>query len=126
MLRKNSKLLTNCSHKKVECINLIGAQSQVSQILDKLFCFEFHMPRRDLYLVTIKKNHILFFFDWETDPFTVADLAQANLRQAELAFVSACRAGGSPLMLLEDTLNMAGAFHLARFRCNRVIEANSR
>ena len=61
------------------------------------------------------KSRILFS-DWEIDSFSVADMAQRKLDQAELAYISACHAANNRnLQLLDESIHMAGAFQLAGF-----------
>ena len=55
--------------------------------------------------------------DWDSNPFTVAEIAQKKLQQAELAYLSACHtATARNFSLLDESIHMAGAFQLAGFR----------
>ncbi|RSL57487.1 hypothetical protein CEP54_008279 [Fusarium duplospermum] len=59
----------------------------------------------------------VLFSDWEDDLFSVHDMARTNLvRQARLAYLSACHAGTSKDMyLLDEAMHMTGACQLAGF-----------
>lgn len=58
----------------------------------------------------------MLFSDWETDSFSVADMAEKALDNAELAYISACQAANSRnFKLLDESIHMAGAFQLAGF-----------
>ena len=58
----------------------------------------------------------ILFSDWETDPFSVADVSRITLDNAELAYISACHAATSRNFgLLDESIHLAGAFQLAGF-----------
>jgi CHAT domain-containing protein len=59
---------------------------------------------------------LLLLADWETDPFTVADMVEMKLDRAQLAYISACHgANNRKLSLLDEAIHMAGACQLAGF-----------
>ena len=61
------------------------------------------------------KSHLLFS-DWETNPFSVSDMASIELVNAQLAVLSACHAANMRnLELLDEAIHMAGACQLAGF-----------
>ena len=54
--------------------------------------------------------------DWIDDPFTVADVTAMKLGAAYLAYLSACHgSGNSTPGLLDESIHLTGAFHLAVF-----------
>jgi CHAT domain-containing protein len=56
------------------------------------------------------------FSDWENDPLSVDDIMRTNLKEAELAYISACHTAiNRNLLLLDEAIHIAGAFHLAGF-----------
>ncbi|KAF2804384.1 uncharacterized protein BDZ99DRAFT_544903 [Mytilinidion resinicola] len=59
----------------------------------------------------------ILFSDWEDHRFSVHDMAGTNLvRQARLAYLSACHAGTSrDMFLLDEAMHMTGACQLAGF-----------
>ena len=58
----------------------------------------------------------LLFSDWETRPFTVADMSEIKLDKAEFAYLSACHtAYNGNFALLDEGIHMAKAFQLAGF-----------
>ncbi|KAI1192332.1 CHAT domain-containing protein [Nemania serpens] len=59
----------------------------------------------------------MLFDDWEDDLFSVHDMARTNLvRQARLAYLSACHASTSKdMFLLDEAMHMTGACQLAGF-----------
>jgi CHAT domain-containing protein len=58
----------------------------------------------------------LLLSDWQSNPFSVADMAAIELGQAQLAFLSACHgADMRDLRLLDESIHMAGACQLAGF-----------
>ena len=61
------------------------------------------------------KSRILFS-DWETDSFSVSDMAEIKLNQGQLAYLSTCHAANNrKLELLDEAIHMAGACQLAGF-----------
>lgn len=58
----------------------------------------------------------LLLHDHHERPFTVASLTATTLHNAQLAYLSACEtAVGHGLMLLDESIHLAGAFQLAGF-----------
>jgi tetratricopeptide (TPR) repeat protein len=52
--------------------------------------------------------------DWKTNPFTVADLVQMNLRKTNFAYLAACHTASSQTQaLLDEAIHMAGTCLLA-------------
>jgi CHAT domain-containing protein len=52
--------------------------------------------------------------DWETNPFTVADLVQMNLGKANFAYLAACHTASSQTQaLFDEAIHMAGTCLLA-------------
>ncbi|WP_198347736.1 CHAT domain-containing tetratricopeptide repeat protein [Nocardia terrae] len=49
------------------------------------------------------------------EDLSVADIVKLHLEQAHLAFLSACRTADAGESLLDETIHIAGAFHLAGF-----------
>jgi CHAT domain-containing protein len=61
------------------------------------------------------KSQILFS-DWESDPFSVADMAEIKLAHVQLAYISACHgAENRKAGLLDEAIHMVGACQLAGF-----------
>jgi tetratricopeptide (TPR) repeat protein len=58
----------------------------------------------------------LLLQDWQSDPFTVADIAALKLENARLAYLSACHtAYNRVLTLLDEGIHLAGAFQISGF-----------
>jgi CHAT domain-containing protein len=58
----------------------------------------------------------ILFSDWETNPFTVIEMAQNRAHKAEFAYISACHAANTlQLDLLDEAIHIAGACQLAGF-----------
>jgi len=58
----------------------------------------------------------MLFLDWETNPFSVADVSQLKHFNADFAYISACHAANSRSYgLLDESIHMAAAFQLAGF-----------
>ena len=49
-------------------------------------------------------------------PLTLADLAALNLRETDLAYLSACQTAAGDLRLLDEALHLAGALQLVGYR----------
>jgi hypothetical protein len=49
-------------------------------------------------------------------PLTLADLAALNLREIDLAYLSACQTATGDLRLLDEALHLAGALQLVGYR----------
>ncbi|MFF7635961.1 CHAT domain-containing protein [Kitasatospora sp. NPDC008050] len=58
----------------------------------------------------------LLLQDHERDPLTAASLTPVTLRGAQLAYLSACSTAATrPVQLLDESLHLASAFHVAGF-----------
>ena len=66
-------------------------------------------------VVNPSASHFLFS-DHRTRPFTVTDLAQAHLDQADLAFLSACTTARTGVALPDEPVHLAAACQLAGYR----------
>ena len=58
----------------------------------------------------------LLLSDHASDPFSVAQVSALQLKDAELAYLSACSTAAGALRLPEEAINLASAFQLAGFR----------
>jgi CHAT domain-containing protein len=58
----------------------------------------------------------LLLRDWKTSPLIVSDIAALNFQGAQLCFLSACHSARvRDINLLDESLNLAFAFHLAGY-----------
>ena len=58
----------------------------------------------------------LLIHDYRTAPLTVADVVRLRLRQAELAYLSACDTAQPGVRLLDESIHLASAFQAAGYR----------
>ena len=54
--------------------------------------------------------------DHEDTALTVAEIAQLDLPDADLAFLSACNTTDTAPRLVDEAVHITGAFHLAGYR----------
>lgn len=54
--------------------------------------------------------------DHDTEPLTVGEISRLTLRDAELAYLSACETTVTSLRLADESVHMTAAFHLAGYR----------
>ena len=58
----------------------------------------------------------LLVHDYRAAPLTVADVVRLRLRQAELAYLSACDTAQPGVRLLDESIHLASAFQAAGYR----------
>ncbi|KAK0708032.1 CHAT domain-containing protein [Lasiosphaeris hirsuta] len=96
----------------------ILAQPTKKQVLESIQrCSAVHFACHGEMHADPSRSRILLC-DWEHDPFSVHDMAAANLihQEAKLAYLSACHAGTTKnVLLLDEAMHMTGACQLAGF-----------
>lgn len=75
-----------------------------------------HFSCHGLSSATDPSQSRLLLDDWKTSPLTVSDLTALNVGLPQLAFLSACHTASTrDLRLLDESINLASAFHLIGF-----------
>lgn len=66
--------------------------------------------------VTGLPNIRLLLHDHESRPLSIADIATLRLRDADLAYLSACETTRAPVELADEAMHITGAFYMAGFK----------